>query len=152
LLELVGLQASYGQALTSLHSTPIGKVFASTLPRALAIALDPAPQYPSLSRVSSFPEEKLTRVVSQLKSLPARPGLVDGFETLWKAGFEVYAVSNGAIESTKGLLAQCEAKSKPEIFTSGEFDKYVVSCDEVKRAKPNPEIVRTSVTCITITN
>lgn len=73
--------------------------------------------------------------------MPARPGLVDGFETLWKAGFEIYAVSNGAIEGTKGLLAQTQPKSKPDVFTSGEFDKYIVSCDEVKRAKPNPEVV-----------
>lgn len=127
--------------ISSACSTPIGKVFASTLPRALAIALDPAPKYPSLSRVSSFPSDKLSRVLVNLKSLPARRGLTDCFETLWKAGFEVYAVSNGAIEGTKGLLAQSQPKSKPDIFTSGEFDKYIVSCDEVKRAKPNPEVV-----------
>lgn len=77
-----------------------------------------------------------------MKTLPARPGLVDGFETLWKAGFEIYAVSNGSIESTKGLLAQTQPKNNPDVFTSGEFDKYIVSCDEVKRAKPNADIVR----------
>lgn len=81
-------------------------------------------------------------MTSQLKSLPARPGLVDAFETLWKAGFEVYAVSNSAIESTRGLLSAQKPPSKPEIFTSGEFDKYIVSCDEVKRAKPNPEVYK----------
>lgn len=79
--------------------------------------------------------------MKNLKTLPARPGLIDGFETLWKAGFEVYAVSNGAAETTKGLLAQSQPKSKPDIFSSGEFDKYIISCDEVKKAKPNPEIV-----------
>jgi hypothetical protein len=122
-------------------STPIGKVFASTLSRSLAIALDPAPKYPSTSRVSSFSEDKLERVLSNLKSLPGRPGLVDGFETLWKAGFEVYAVSNGATATTKGYLANLEPKSKPDIFTSGEFDKYIISCDEVKKAKPSPDVV-----------
>jgi 2-haloacid dehalogenase len=134
--------------IVTCDSTPIAKVFAGTLPRALAIALDPAPEYPSISRVTSFPQEKLQKITAGLRQLPVRPGLIDSFETLWRAGFEVYAVSNGAKDSTKALLSQVESKLKKDVFTSGEFEKYIISCDEVKMAKPAPDVVsplRTSI-------
>lgn len=121
--------------------TPIGQVFAATLQRSLAIALDPAPEYPSVSRKTSFPEDKTGKILAQLKQLTARPGLVDSFETLWEAGFEVYAVSNGAAETTKGLLRNCRSHNRKDVFISGEFDKNIISCDEVRKAKPSPEIV-----------
>jgi 2-haloacid dehalogenase len=119
------------------------KVFAATLPRALAIALDPAPDYPSVSRVRSFPKDKMDRVLAELKQLKGRPGLVDAFSTLWDAGFEIYAVSNGAKEGTKALLATLDDSNsnRKDVFVNGEFDKYIVSCDEVQKAKPSPEIV-----------
>ncbi|KAK9893194.1 HAD-like protein [Cystobasidium minutum MCA 4210] len=91
---------------------PIGKVFASTLSRALA-------------RVS-FDDTRL----------------VDGFEALWEAGFEVYAVSNGAIATTREYLAGLQPKCKPGIFTKGNSDNYIVSCDEVKESKPSLSIYK----------
>ena len=123
--------------------TAMPKVFAATLPRALAIALDPAPDYPSVSRVRSFPKDKMDRVLAELKQLKGRPGLVDAFSTLWDAGFEIYAVSNGAKEGTKALLATLDDSNsnRKDVFVNGEFDKYIVSCDEVQKAKPSPEIV-----------
>jgi len=122
--------------------TAMPKVFAATLPRALAIALDPAPDYPSVSRVRSFPKDKMDRVLAELKQLKGRPGLVDAFSTLWDAGFEIYAVSNGAKEGTKALLATLDDSNsnRKDVFVNGEFDKYIVSCDEVQKAKPSPEI------------
>ena len=53
----------------------------------------------------------------------------------------MYAVSNGAAETTKGLLRNCQSHNRKDVFVSGEFDKYIISCDEVKKAKPSPEVV-----------
>lgn len=117
------------------------KVWAATLPRALAIALNPAIDYPSMSLTSSFPSDKLAKVVEEVKNLPARPGLANAFDTLWEAGYEIYAVSNGAKEGTKRLLSKVESNHKKAIFTDGSYDKYIISCDDVQNAKPFLDIV-----------
>lgn len=122
--------------------TPTAKVFEATLPRVLATALDPSPQYPSISRVTTFPEDKLKRIVAELPKLPARPGLVDAFGTLQKAGFEVYAVSNGSKQTVQGLFGAVDSPRKPEIFTSSAFETRIVSCDDLKTAKPSPQVYR----------
>ena len=79
-------------------------------------------------------------MTAELRKLPARPGLIDSFETLWKAGFEVYAVSNGSADTVKALFSGVESPAKPDMFTSSEFEKYIVSCDDVGKAKPCPEV------------
>jgi len=129
--------------------TAMAKVFAATLPRSLAIALDPAPLYPSTSRTTSFPSSSLDKVLGELKKLTARPGLVEAFHVLWDAGFEVYAVSNGAKESTAALLAAIDMhknrelpEDRKEIFQGDRFMDYIVSCDEVKKAKPALEVYK----------
>lgn len=96
-----------------------------------------------------FSSSSLEAITSQLTSLPARPGLVESFNLLWDAGFEVYAITNGGVESTAKLLRSVENGGErwvDKFGAKGEDDgekgkEWVISCDDVKKAKPAPEVV-----------
>lgn len=88
---------------------------------------------------ATFSQPALDRITSELTSLPPRPNLASSFEYLTKAGFEIYAVTNGAVESTQGLLKGLG--SEGERFQGEQGKALVVSCDEIGKAKPGPEIV-----------
>ena len=116
------------------------KVWKATLPRALAIAINPHIEFPTTSLTDSFDSSKLDSVASELSKLPARPGLDNCYKTLWEAGYDIYAVSNGAKSGTKTLLNQVDFE-KP-VFTGADAENFIVSCDDVKKAKPFLDIVR----------
>jgi len=77
-------------------------------------------------------EQKQT-LLDRYRTLPAFADVSDGLSRLKAAGFRLYAFSNGSAEAVETLLA-----------TAGIRDLFlgVVSTDDVKSFKPNPDVYR----------
>jgi hypothetical protein len=123
--------------------TPIAQVFRGTLRRQLLIAYE-------AQRLGHGPhpaptDADLDAVCAELKRLTPRPGLVESLQRLKQAGFHVWAVSNGAAANTQGLYkAAAEAAS----VSLTDIGLEVFSTDEVKKAKPDLEVVRPGLTAL----
>ena len=72
-------------------------------------------------------------LVEHLESLDARADARSAFEMLNQAGIPVLALSNGAKSSTRALLTRAALDG---------LVQHIVSVNEVKLAKPRPEVYR----------
>lgn len=124
---------------------PIPQVFRANLPRSLSQA--------GVSMSDKAASESLvSNVCAQLKSLDARPSLLTALSVLraahesGQASIRFLAATNGTAEVTKGLFKL--AGGPPPAFASAsgedagseEDEWHVLSCDEVRKAKPEPAL------------
>lgn len=72
-------------------------------------------------------------ILSAYGRLPAFPDVRPGLTRVRDAGFRLFAFSNGAASSVDSLLSNAGIR---------EFFEDVVSADEVRSFKPNPEVYR----------
>ena len=102
----------------------ISTVLTLTLPRALALALSgPLPLSPPLP--------DLTPIITALGQLSPAPTLSRALTRLEEANVPAVIVTNGSASTTKTYLARAGLEG---------LVRGVVSCDEVGRAKPFPEV------------
>ena len=98
---------------------PIAQVLKSTFKRACMIVDLPADQ---------VSDEDVDAVMKAFASMPARGGLKNCFDGLREAGWDVYAVTNGGLQTSlnyyklAGILLDTE---------------HLLSCDDLKVAKPD---------------
>lgn len=128
--------------------TPIANIFKGILRRQLLTAFE------SITPTPKLKQEDLDKLMSCLKSLPPRKNLVACIQLLRENGFDVFAMTNGGQETSKGSSILYSSRhladhsnlgyykqahpgdpSSVENFM-GDLDKQVVSCDEIKIAKP----------------
>lgn len=82
--------------------------------------------------LSASPEDK-TALLGMMKALPPHEDAKAAFEVLADAGIRVFALSNGAAATTRGLLAAAGMEGLVE---------RVFSIEEVKLSKPRAEVYR----------
>ncbi len=75
--------------------------------------------------------EQKDGLLKEYQFLPAFPDVFAGLQKCKKAGFELFAFSNGRADDVRNLLYQ----AKIDIYFQD-----VISCDEVKSFKPNPGV------------
>ena len=76
-------------------------------------------------------DEDVEAVMAKVKALVARPGLKKCYDGLREAGWDVYGVTNGGKE----------ASLKYYELANVELDKdHLLSCDEIKVAKPDIKV------------
>jgi platelet-activating factor acetylhydrolase len=151
---------------------PIGRVFKATLPRILLQAgLVPPEDYQkgstnthaNFGNKNPFSESISEKIMSSLGTLKPRPGMVDAFsktyreEKLVPSKFEqveLWGATNGGLALGEKLFKNAlgadvelftgEGVSSKQRTSSSSKGKGVglFSCDEVKVAKPNPDVYR----------
>jgi len=82
------------------------------------------------TKVSLSNMEKL-ELMDAYSNLPSFKDVEEGLETVKKAGFRMFAFSNGSTEALETLLANANIR---------KYFIDIVSADEVKTFKPSPEI------------
>ncbi len=97
------------------------EVFAAELPRTLRAAA-----------VETTPADR-ARLLGLFGEMPPQPGLAEATGSLRDAGWKVVALTQGAAETTKDLLAAAGV--------ADNFDQ-VISADAVRRTKPHPDVYR----------
>ncbi|SDZ83214.1 2-haloacid dehalogenase [Desulfuromusa kysingii] len=80
---------------------------------------------------SNLNDEQKTELMSIYRVLPAFNDVKKGLTQLQTAGFQLFAFSNGAANALEALLNNADIR---DLFLD------VVSADEIKTFKPNPEI------------
>jgi 2-haloacid dehalogenase len=103
--------------------TPIASILQQTLVRACRIVDLPASQCPN--------EEDVKAIMQAMKSLEPRPGLKKCTDGLREAGWDVYGVTNGGVETSLNYyrLAGIDLDSD-----------HLLSCDTVQAAKPDVRV------------
>jgi len=114
---------------------PIAEVLKHTLRRACLIAADGQPpkdeEHAGQALVS---DEDVQVVMKAFKSgMPPRPGLKTCFDGLRSAGWDVYAVTNGGIETSLGYYSNADIDLDQE---------HLLSCDALKVAKPDVRVYK----------
>lgn len=104
--------------------TPIAHVLRCTFRRALAIVDFPAPD-------ANITEQDLDALMAEIKRLPPRDGLQACFDGLRDAGWDVYAVTNGA------KAASLKYYELAGIRLDGD---HLLSCDDIRVAKPDVRV------------
>lgn len=102
--------------------TPIAQVLKGTFRRACAVNDLP---------LSDISDEDVDAVMTEIKRLKPRPGLKECYDGLREAGWDVYGVTNGGKETS---LKYYELAG---IELDGD---HLLSCDEIKVAKPDPKV------------
>ena len=103
--------------------TPIAQVLKGTLRRACLIVDLPAEQAPS--------EEDVAAVMEAVKNLEPREGLKACFDGLREQGWDVYAVTNGGVETSLHYYRAAGI----------ELDEdHLLSCDTLRVAKPDARV------------
>lgn len=122
-LYTAGLRDTFALAATDTFA-PFQSVLSGCLDEVLAMhALDVAP-------------EDKEAVLGMMKALPPHGDAKAAFEVLADAGIRVFALSNGATQTTKGLLAAAGLDGLVE---------RVLSVEEVELSKPRGEVYRHAV-------
>lgn len=104
--------------------TPIAQILKATFRRACAIV-----DFPDAER--NITDADLDALMAELRKLPPRDGLAQCFDALRRAGWDLYAVTNGALE---GSLKYFE-------LAGIELDKdHLLSCDDLQVAKPDLKV------------
>lgn len=103
---------------------PIANIFKQTFRRACAIVDFPDPQH-------NITDNDIDMLMTELRRLPARPGLKDCFDGLRDAGFDVYAVTNGGKETSLKYYQLADVDLDSD---------HLLSCDDLKAAKPDPKV------------
>ncbi|KAH8928843.1 HAD-like protein [Atractiella rhizophila] len=120
--------------------TPIMQVFEKSIAKAFL------PYLPSLSSASKAalrdPQSRITTtLMSALKTLSPRPGLVEGMNALNAKGIDCWAVTNGGKEGTINLFERVDKTGKWFAGPQNLADR-VISCDEIEAAKPDQRVYR----------
>ena len=100
---------------------PLKQVLEAELPRTLALLGVEAN------------EEARSQVISAFSELDLVPGALESFQKLAAAGWQIIALTNGSLDSTRKLLARAGAI---------QYFAAVHSCDEVNITKPHPAVYR----------
>ena len=79
----------------------------------------------------SFREEVKTELMNTYKVLPAFEDVRAGLSQVKKAGYRIFAFSNGSAEAVNALLTHAEIR---------DYFLGIVSVDEIKSFKPNPGV------------
>lgn len=105
---------------------PIAQILKHTFKRACQIVDLPADQ---------VTDEDVAAILSEVTKLPPREGLKACYDGLREAGWDVYAVTNGAKQTSLGYyqLANIELD-----------DGHLLSCDDIKIAKPDLKVYETA--------
>jgi 2-haloacid dehalogenase len=98
---------------------PLKEMLAAELPRTLTRA-----------GVQASPDD-LSRVVAAFAELEPQPGLGPALSRAAGAGVKLLALTNGSADSTRQLLERAGVLG---LFAA------LLSCDEVRRTKPHPEV------------
>jgi 2-haloacid dehalogenase len=99
--------------------TPIAQVLQHTFRRACLVVDIPA---------SAISDEDITAIMTAFKSMSPRPGLKDCFDGLREKGWDVYAVTNGGVETSLNYYHAAKIELDNE---------HLLSCDTIKIAKPD---------------
>lgn len=111
--------------------TPIGSIFGATFKRAVQVLDVPA---------DAVTDDDVQHVMAAVKSLAPRPGLKKLYDGLRENGWDVYAVTNGGRETTAAYYENADI----------ELDaKHLLSCDDIKKAKPDVAVYETSTKHVT---
>lgn len=112
--------------------TPISRVARTTLHRTLIQSL-PSTYSPR----SPPPDDKLSPILERFRDLPPQPGLLQCVKKLRDAGFECWAVTNGAVESAATYFVNANVSLQDGSWFSGteRMQQRVISCDEIQAAK-----------------
>ncbi|KAK5102318.1 hypothetical protein LTR70_000103 [Exophiala xenobiotica] len=104
--------------------TPIASVLHQTFRRACSIVNFPDP-------ANTITDDDLAAIMTELKRLPPRDGLSEIFTGLRREGWDVYAVTNGAAQTSLKYFE----------LAGIEFDsEHMLSCDEIQVAKPDVKV------------
>ncbi len=98
---------------------PLKEILSAELPRTLAKA------------GVQVDAQAVSSVVAKFAELEPQPGLGDALAQAAGAGVKLLALTNGSADSTRLLLER-----------AGVVDRFaaVLSCDEVRRTKPHPDV------------
>ena len=75
--------------------------------------------------------ENLTATLAEFSELPAHTDVLPAFQMLQKADICIVALTNGSADITRKLLQRADLMG---------FVERIVSIDEIRRWKPNPEV------------
>jgi len=81
----------------------------------------------------SLDQTQRTKLLESYSSLPAFEDVLESLTKLREAGARLYAFSNGGAKAVDTLLNNAGLR---------EFFDGIVSCDDLKTFKPNPEVYR----------
>ncbi|KAF1965897.1 HAD-like protein [Bimuria novae-zelandiae CBS 107.79] len=101
---------------------PIAEVLKFTFKRACRVVDLPA---------DAVTEEDVTAIMKAFKSMTPRDGLKKCFGGLREAGWDVYAVTNGGVETTLAYYHNANIELD---------EKHLLSCDDLKVAKPDVKV------------
>nr|POE65970.1 (s)-2-haloacid dehalogenase [Quercus suber] len=102
--------------------TPIAQILKHTFKRACQVVDLPTDQ---------VTDEDIASIMSEVTKLPPREGLKACFDGLREAGWDVYAVTNGAKQTSLGYY------SKAGIELDND---HLLSCDDIQVAKPDVKV------------
>lgn len=106
--------------------TPIAAILEHTFKRACQIVDLPA---------DAVTDEDVVAVMEQITKLPPRTGLKACFDGLRKAGWDVYGVTNGGKQTSLKYY---------ELASIDLDSDHLLSCDEIKTAKPDMKVYKTA--------
>ncbi|EMC95034.1 hypothetical protein BAUCODRAFT_72385 [Baudoinia panamericana UAMH 10762] len=106
--------------------TPIAQILKHTFKRACLIVDLPAEQ---------VSDDDVAAVMEQITKLPPREGLKECFDGLRSAGWDVYAVTNGGKQTSLKYY---------ELANIGLDPDHLLSCDDIKVAKPDVKVYETA--------
>jgi 2-haloacid dehalogenase len=102
--------------------TPIAQILSQTFRRACRVVDLPT---------DIVSDDDIAAIMDAFKSMSPRPGLKKCFDGLRAAGWDVYGVTNGGKEVSLKYYHSAEIELDAE---------HLVSCDEIKIAKPDPKV------------
>ena len=103
---------------------PIAEVLKLTFKRACLIVDLPA---------DAVSDDDVAFVMKAFKSMGPREGLKECFDGLRKAGWDVYAVTNGGVETSLAYYHNADIELDEE---------HLLSCDDLKVAKPDVKVYK----------
>lgn len=101
---------------------PIAQILKSTFKRACMIVDLPAGQ---------VSDEDVNEIMKAFAAMPAREGLKACFDGLRKAGWDVYAVTNGGVQTSLNYYKASDIDLDED---------HLLSCDDLKVAKPDVKV------------
>lgn len=99
--------------------------------QSFAVCTRDALEYTCLFTKASLSNMEKQKLMNAYSILPSFKDVEEGMETVKKAGFRMYAFSNGSTEALETLLANANIR---------KYFIDIVSADEIKTFKPSPEI------------
>ena len=119
-------QRDFTYASLSGSYTPIAQILKHTLRRACLTVDLPAEQ---------VTDDDVAAVMKAITELPAREGLKECYDGLRDAGWDVFGVTNGAKEASLKYYSLADVELDAD---------HLLSCDDIKVAKPDPKVYETA--------